>query len=126
MDSDITTNQSESGRYKGKLLKILIFDGDLETPAVCVALPLSLAKLASRLLPPLAKLIPFVLDLGMTQNKQFGGAAHLIRENYADLEEALATICELIEEGIDELEELGAFDFVSLGDEDSGVKIRIE
>lgn len=126
MDSDITTNQSESGGYKGKLLKILIFDGDLETPAVCVALPLSLAKLASRLLPSLAKLIPFVLDLGMTQNKQFGGAAHLIRENYADLEEALATICELIEEGIDELEELGAFDFVSLGDEDSGVKIRIE
>lgn len=126
MDSDITTNQSESGGYKGKLLKILIFDGDLETPAVCVALPLSLAKLAGRLLPSLAKLIPFALDLGMTQNKQFGGAAHLIRENYADLDEALATICEVIEEGIDELEELGAFDFVSVGDGDSGVKIRIE
>ena len=126
MDSDITTNQSESGGYKGKLLKILIFDGDLETPAVCVALPLSLAKLAGRLLPSLAKLIPFALDLGMTQNKQFGGAAHLIRENYADLDEALATICEVIEEGIDELEELGAFDFVSVGDEDRGVKIRIE
>jgi hypothetical protein len=62
----------------------------------------------------------------MTQNKQFGGAAHLIRENYADLDEALATICEVIEEGIDELEELGAFDFVSVGDEDRGVKIRIE
>ena len=126
MDSDITTNQSKSGGYKGKLLKILIFDGDLETPAVCVALPLSLAKLASRLLPSLAKLIPFALDLGMTQNKKFAQSAHLIRENYADLEEALATICRMIEEGIDELENLGAFDFVSVGDGDSGVKIRIE
>lgn len=126
MDSDITTNQPGSGGYKGKLLKILIFDGNSETPAVCIALPLNLAKLAGRLLPSLAKLIPFALDLGMTQNKQFGGAAHLIRENYADLDEALATICQVIEEGIDELEDLGAFDFVSLGDEDSGVKIRIE
>ena len=126
MDTQSTSKQPESGGNKGKLLKILVFDGDPEMPNVCVALPLRLAKWAGRLLPPLAELIPFALDLGMTQNKQFGGAAHLIRENYAELDEALATICEVIEEGIDELEEIGTFDFVSVLDGDSGVKIRIE
>ncbi len=126
MDSETTTNPSESGGNKGKLLKILVFEGDPEMPNVCVALPLRLAKWAGRLLPPLAKLIPFALDVGMTQNKQFAGAAHLIRENYTELEEALATICEVIEEGIDELEDIGTFDFVSVIDGDSGVKIRIE
>ena len=126
MDTQSTSKQPESGGNKGKLLEILVFDGDPEMPNVWVALPLRLAKWAGRLLPALAKLIPFALDLGMTQNKQFRGAAHLIRENYAELDEALATICEVIEEGIDELEDIGTFDFVSVLDGDSGVKIRIE
>ena len=112
-------------------MKILVFDGDLEAPAVCVALPLSLVKLAGRLLPPSAKLIPFMIDLAISKkskNKESEGATQLIREKYADFDfaEIFATICEVIEEGIDELEEIGTFDFVSVLDGSDGVVIRIE
>ena len=128
MDTQTTSTQPESGSYKGKLLKILVFDGDLEAPVVCVALPLSLVKLAGRLLPPSAKLIPLMVDLAISQNKQFEGSAQLIREKYADFDfaEAFTTICEVIEEGIGELEDIGTFDFVSVLDGSDGVTIRIE
>ena len=128
MDTQTTSMQPESGSYKGKSLKILVFDGDLEAPAVCVALPLSLVKLAGRLLPPSAKLIPLMVDLAIGQNKQLEGSAQLIREKYADFDfaETFTTICEVIEEGIDELEDIGTFDFVSVLDGNDGVTIRIE
>ncbi len=128
MDTQTTSTQLESGSYKGKLLKILVFDGDLEAPTVCVALPLSLVKLAGRLLPPSAKLIPLMVDLAISKNKEFEGSAQLIREKYADFDfaEVFVTICEVIEEGIDELEDIGTFDFVSVLDGSDGVVIRIE
>ena len=128
MDTQTTSTQPESGSYKGKLLKILVFDGDLEAPTVCVALPLSLVKLAGRLLPPSAKLIPLMVDLAISKNKQFEGSAQQIREKYAnfDFAEVFAAICEVIEEGIDELEDIGTFDFVSVLDGNDGVVIRIE
>ena len=131
MDTQTTPTQPESGNYKGKLLKILVFDGDLEAPAVCVALPLSLVKLAGRLLPPSAKLIPLMVDLAISKkskNKEFEGSAQQIREKYADFDfaEVFTTICEVIEEGIDELEDIGTFDFVSVLDGNEGVTIRIE
>ena len=101
MDTQTTSTQPESGSYKGKLLKILVFDGDLEAPVVCVALPLSLVKLAGRLLPASAKLIPLMIDLAISQNKRFEDSAQLIREKYADFDfaETFTTICEVIEEG---------------------------
>ena len=128
MDTQTPSMQPESGGYKGKLLKILVFDGDLEVPAVCVALPLSLVKLAGRLLPLFAKLIPLMVDLAISKNKELEGSAQLIREKYADFDfaEVFATICEVIEEGIDELEDIGTFDFVSVLDGNEGVTIRIE
>ncbi len=128
MDTQTTSTQPESGSYKGKLLKILVFDGDLEAPVVCVALPLSLVKLAGRLLPASAKLIPLMIDLAISQNKRFEDSAQLIREKYADFDfaETFTTICEVIEEGIDELEDIGTFDFVSVLDGNEGVAIRIE
>ena len=128
MDTQTTSTQPESGSYKGKLLKILVFDGDLEVPVVCVALPLSLVKLAGRLLPPSAKLIPLMIDLAISQNKRFEDSAQLIREKYADFDfaETFTAICEVIEEGIDELEDIGTFDFVSVLDGNEGVAIRIE
>ena len=128
MDTQTSSMQPESGSYKGKLLKILVFDGDLEAPVVCVALPLSLVKLAGRLLPPSAKLIPLMIDLAISQNKRFEDSAQLIREKYADFDfaETFTTICEVIEEGIDELEDIGTFDFVSVLDGNEGVAIRIE
>ena len=128
MDTQTSSMQPESGSYKGKLLKILVFDGDLEAPVVCVALPLSLVKLAGRLLPPSAKLIPLMIDLAISQNKRFEDSAQLIREKYADFDfaEAFTAICEVIEEGIDELEDIGTFDFVSVLDGNEGVAIRIE
>ncbi len=127
MDTQTTSTQPASSSYKGKLLKILVFDGDLEAPAVCVALPLSLVKLAGRLLPPSAKLIPLMVDLAISENKQFEGS-QLIREKYADFDfvETFTAICEVIEEGIDELEDIGTFDFVSVLDGNDGVTIRIE
>ena len=126
MDTQTTSIQPESGSYKGKSLKILV--GDLEAPAVCVALPLSLVKWAGRLLPPSAKLIPLMVDLAISKNTQFEDSAQLIREKYADFDfvEAFTTICEVIEEGIDELEDIGTFDFVSVLDGNDGVTIRIE
>ena len=128
MDTQTTSMQlqPESSSYKGKSLKILV--GDLEAPVVCVALPLPLVKLAGRLLPPSAKLIPLMVDLAISKNKQFEGSAQLIREKYADFDftEAFTTICEVIEEGIDELEDIGTFDFVSVLDGNDGVVIRIE
>lgn len=131
MDTQTTSMQPESGSYKGKLLKILVFDGDLEAPAVCVALPLSLVKLAGRLLPLSAKLIPLMVDVAISKkskNKQFEGSAELIREKYADFDfvGTFTAICELIEEGIDELKDIGTFDFVSVLDGSDGVVIRIE
>ena len=128
MDTQTTSTQLESGSYKGRLLKILVFDGDLEAPTVCVALPLSFVKLAGRLLPLFAKLIPLMIDLAISKNKEFEGSAQLIREKYADFDfaEVFATICEVIEEGIDELEDIGTFDFVSVLDGNDGVVIRIE
>ena len=128
MDTQTASMQPESSSYKGKLLKILVFDGDLEAPVVCVALPLSLVKLAGRLLPASAKLIPLMIDLAISQNKRFEESAQLIREKYADFDfaETFTTICEVIEEGIDELEDIGTFDFVSVLDGSEGVTIRIE
>lgn len=129
-----TPEVPESGNNKAKLLKILVFGGDNWTPegveaaAVSVALPLSLAKWVGRLLPRLAKLIPFAIDLSMAQNKELGESAQLFFEKYADFDfaEALTAVAEVIEEGIDELQDIGPFDFVSVGNENEGVKIRIE
>ncbi len=128
MDTRTTPNPPESGNNKAKLLKIIVFEGDVDAPQVSVALPLRLAKWAGRLLPPLAKLIPFAIDLSMAQNKELGESAQLFREKYADFDftEVLTAVAEVIEEGIDELEDIGPFDFVSVGDENEGVKIRIE
>jgi hypothetical protein len=123
-----TPHPPESGNNKAKLLKIIVFEGDVDAPQVSVALPLRLAKWAGRLLPPLAKLIPFAIDLSMAQNKELGESAQLFREKYADFDfaEVLTAVAEVIEEGIDELEDIGPFDFVSVMDENEGVKIRIE
>ena len=123
-----TPEVSESGNNKAKLLKILVFDGDIDAPEVSVALPLRLAKWAGRLLPSFAKLIPLAIDLSMAQNKELGESAQLFREKYADFDfaEVLTPIAEVIEEGIDELEDIGPFDFVSVGNKNEGVKIRIE
>ena len=128
MDTRTTPNPPESGNNKAKLLKIIVFEGDVDAPQVSVALPLRLAKWAGRLLPPLAKLIPFAIDLSMAQNKELGESAQLFREKYADFDfaEVLTAVAEVIEEGIDELEDIGPFDFVSVMDENKGVKIRIE
>ena len=123
-----TPHPPESGNNKAKLLKIIVFEGDVDAPQVSVALPLRLAKWGGRLLPPLAKLIPFAIDLSMAQNKELGESAQLFHEKYADFDfaEVLTAIAEVIEEGIDELADIGPFDFVSVGDENEGVKIRIE
>jgi hypothetical protein len=84
--------------------------------------------LAGRLLPPSAKLIPLMVDLAISKNKQFEGSAELIREKYADFDfvGTFTAICRVIEEGIDELKDIGTFDFVSVLDGSDGVVIRIE
>ena len=110
---------------KGKVLKVLVFEGNLEQPKVCVAFPLGLAKWAGRLLPQLTKLTPLALDLAMAKNEKSAEFAKLIHEKYTDLDlnAILTTISEMIEEGFDQLEDIGRFDFVTV--QDGGTKVQI-
>ena len=113
---------------KGKVLKILVYEGDMEQAKVCVAFPLGLAKWAGRLLPQFSKLMPFALDLASMASAKSEKFSTLIQGKYSDTDfaEILMTICDVIEEGIDQLEEIGRFDFVTVQDGDSRVQICIE
>ena len=121
-------NPRTGSGHQGKVLKIQVFEGSLDHPKVCVAFPLGLAKWAGRLLPQFAKLTPLALDLAMASNDRSERYVKLIHEKYAELDfnEVFTTICEVIEDGIDELEEIGKFDFVTVQDGDTKVLIGIE
>ncbi len=121
-------NTGTGNTGKGKVLKVLVFEGDLENPKVSVAFPLGLARWAGRLLPQFAKLMPLALDLAMVKNEKSAEFAKLIQEKYTDLDlnTILTTICDMVEEGFDQLAEIGQFDFVTVQDSNTKVQIRIE
>ena len=86
----------------GPILKVLIREGDQEEAKVEVSVPLKLAKWALKLLPVVEDKIKAETDLDI---------------------EALRA---LLEEGFDELAELGNFDLVKIRDGDSTVNVSIE
>lgn len=86
----------------GQVIKVLIKEKDQEEPKVEVTVPLKLAKWALKLLP-------------VAESK--------IREETDIDVEALRA---LLEEGFDELSELGEVDLVKVNDGNSSIKISIE
>ena len=85
-----------------RILRVVVYEGEQEEPKVEVTVPLRLAKWALKLMP-------------MVEGK--------IREQ-VDLD--VNVLKDLLDEGFDELEELGQFDLVKVNDGDTRVSISIE
>ncbi|MBC8229774.1 hypothetical protein H8E77_09530 [bacterium] len=86
----------------GHILKVVIREGEQEEPKVEVSLPLKLAKWAMRLLPVVKTKL----------------------EGQTDVD--LDALAELLNEGFNELEELGPFELVRVREEDTDIRISIE
>jgi hypothetical protein len=86
----------------GRIFKILITEGDQEEPKVEVTVPIKLAKWALKILPLVEGKIKAQVDLDIDALK------------------------ELLDEGFNEMEELGDFDLVKINDGNTKIKISIE
>ena len=86
----------------GRILKVVVHEGEQEEPKVEVTVPLKLAKWALKLLPVAEGKIREQTDMDVNALK------------------------ELLEEGVTEMEELGEFDLVKVNDGDTRVRISIE
>lgn len=86
----------------GRILKIVVREAEQEEPKVEVTLPLKLAKWALKLAPIVEGKIKAQTDLDFDALRQ------------------------LLDEGFDELEDLGAFDLVKIHDNNTDIKISIE
>ncbi len=86
----------------GPILKVVIHEGGQEEPKVEVTVPLKLAKWALKLLPVVEGKIKEQADINFD------------------------ALRELLDEGFDELEELGQFDLVKINDGDSRIKVSLE
>lgn len=85
-----------------RILRVVIREEGQEEPKVEVSLPLKLAKWALRLLPVVKTKL----------------------EGQTDVD--LNALAELLDEGFNELEELGEFDLVRVREEDTDIRISIE
>lgn len=85
-----------------RILKVVVHEGGQEEPKVEVTVPLKLAKWALKLMP-------------VAEGK--------IRE-HTDID--INALQQLLDEGFDEIEELGQFDLVKVNDGDTRVKVSIE
>ena len=86
----------------GRIFKVLITEGEQEEPKVEVTVPIKLAKWALKILPLVEGKIKAQVDLDMNALK------------------------ELLDEGFNEIEELGNFDLVKINDGNTKIKISIE
>jgi hypothetical protein len=86
----------------GRILKVIVHEGGQEEPKVEVTVPLKLAKWALKLMP-------------LVQSKI---------EGQVDLD--LNALQGMLDEGFDELEELGEFSLVKINDGDTKVTIGLE
>jgi hypothetical protein len=86
----------------GRILKVVIFEGDQEEPKVEVTVPLKLAKWALKVLPVVEGEI----------------------KKHADID--INALSALMDEGFDEMEKLGQFDLVKINDKDTKIRISIE
>ncbi len=85
----------------GAILKILIREGDQEEAKVEVTVPLKLAKWGLKLLPVVESKIKAETDIDVS------------------------ALQALLDEGFDELEELGDFDLVKINDGNASISIGI-
>lgn len=108
-----------------KVLRVKVIDGD--HTKVSVMLPLGLVKWTARTLQTtLNALAPAILPHALARlakevNPQ---SADKIQQNLDELD--FEAICNAIIEGIDQLEGVGQFDFVTVEDGDTKVQIGIE
>jgi len=86
----------------GKIFKVLIIEGEQQEPKVEVTVPIKLAKWALRLLPLVDGKIKAHPDIDMNALK------------------------ELLDEGFNEMEEIGEFELVKINDGDTKIRISIE
>jgi hypothetical protein len=86
----------------GRIFKVLIIEGEQEEPKVEVTVPIKLAKWALKILPLVEGKIKAQVDIDMNALK------------------------ELLDEGFNEMEELGNFDLVKINDGNTKIKISIE
>jgi hypothetical protein len=87
---------------EGRILKIIVMEGDQEEPKVEVTVPLKLAKWALKIMPLVEGKIKEHTELDVNALK------------------------ELLDEGFDEMEQMGQFDLVKVNDGKTKVKISIE
>jgi hypothetical protein len=86
----------------GRILKIVVIEGDQEEPKVEVTVPIKLAKWALKIMPLVEGKIKAQTELDVNALK------------------------ELLDEGFDEMEQMGQFDLVKVNDGKTKVKISIE
>jgi len=87
---------------EGRILKIVVIEGDQEEPKVEVTVPIKLAKWALKIMPLVEGKIKEHTELDINALK------------------------ELLDEGFDEMEQMGQFDLVKVNDGNNKVKISIE
>jgi len=87
---------------EGRILKIVVIEGDQEEPKVEVTVPIKLAKWALKIMPLVEGKIKAHADIDMNALK------------------------ELLDEGFDEMEQMGQFDLVKVNDGNTKVRISIE
>ena len=87
---------------EGRILKIVVIEGDQEEPKVEVTVPIKLAKWALKIMPLVEGKIKEHTELDVNALK------------------------ELLDEGFDEMEQMGQFDLVKVNDGQTKVKISIE
>jgi len=87
---------------EGRILKIVVIEGDQEEPKVEVTVPIKLAKWALKIMPLVEGKIKAQTELDVNALK------------------------ELLDEGFDEMEQMGQFDLVKVNDGKTKVKISME
>jgi hypothetical protein len=87
---------------EGRILKIVVIEGDQEEPKVEVTVPIKLAKWALKLMPFVEGKIKAQADIDMNALK------------------------ELLDEGFDEMAQMEQFDLVKINDGNTKVRISIE
>jgi len=87
---------------EGRILKIVVIEGDQEEPKVEVTVPIKLAKWALKIMPLVEGKIKAQTEIDVNALK------------------------ELLDEGFDEMEQMEQFDLVKVNDGNTKVRISIE
>lgn len=127
MDEEVYISQPQqpSPKSVGKVLRIKVIEG--ARTKVSVAVPFALVKWSAKTLKTtLNSIAPTILPLALARlAKEINPeAAESMHENLEEID--VNAICDVIVEGLDQLEGVGQFDFVTVEDGDTKVQIGIE